>query len=93
MTTAPVLVYPDFKWKFLLFIDSSYIRFGIVLVQLDDNNKEHVIAYASRSISHAERNYAPTELECLAAVWGMEYFRSYFLHQQFELITDHAALQ
>ena len=68
LTTAPVLVYPDFKKKFLLFTDGSYIRLRAVLAQLDDNNKEHVIAYASRSISNAERNYAPTELECLAAV-------------------------
>jgi hypothetical protein len=93
LTTAPVLIYPDFKRKFLLFTDGSYIGLGAVLAQLDDNNKERVIAYASRSISGAERNYAPTELECLAAVWGMEHFRSYLLYQQFELITDHAALQ
>jgi len=93
LITAPVLIYPDFKRKFLLFTDGSYIGLGAVLAQLDDNNKERVIAYASRSISQAERNYAPTELECLAAVWGMEHFRPYLLHQQFELITDHAALQ
>ena len=93
LITAPVLIYPYFKRKFLLFTDGSYIGLGAVLAQLDDNNKERVIAYASRSISHAERNYALTELECLAAVWGMEYFRPYLLHQQFKLIIDHAALQ
>ena len=60
--------------KVLLFTDGSYIGFDAVLAQLDDNNKERVIAYVSRSINHAERNYAPTELECLAAVWEMEHF-------------------
>ena len=77
----------------MLFTDGLYIRLGAVLVQLDDNNKEHVIAYVSWSISEVEWNYAPTELECLAAVWGMEHFQSYLLYQQFELITNHAALQ
>ena len=86
-------MYPDFKKKFVVFTDGSYMGLGAVLTQLDDQNKEHVIAYASRSLNSAERNYAPTELECLAAVWAMEYFRTYLLHQPFDLITDHAALQ
>ena len=93
LITAPILVYPDFSKKFLVFTDGSYMGLGAVLAQLDDQNKEHVIAYASRSLNSAERNYAPTELECLAAVWAMEHFRTYLLHQPFDLITDHAALQ
>jgi len=93
LISAPILIYPDFKRKFLLFTDGSYVGLGAVLTQLDDQNRERVVAYASRSLNNAERNYAPTELECLAAIWGMEHFRSYLLYQPFELITDHAALQ
>ena len=38
---------------------------GAVLTQLDDQQKEHVVAYASQTLNNAERNYA---LECLTAV-------------------------
>jgi len=93
LITAPILIYPDFSKRFLLFTDGSYVGLGAVLTQLDDQQKEHVVAYASRTLNNAERNYAPTELECLAAVWAMEHFRTYLLHQPFDLITDHAALQ
>src|SRR5215208_5888459 len=90
---SPILIYPNFSKKFLLFTDRSYMGLGAVLTQLDDQQKKHVVAYASRTLNHAERNYAPTELECLAAVWAMEHFRMYLLHQPFDLITDYAALQ
>ncbi|CAG8823730.1 9241_t:CDS:1, partial [Racocetra fulgida] len=53
----------------------------------------HIIAYASRSLNSAEINYSPTKIEYLAAVWGMEYFRSYIYFRSFELITDHSALR
>ena len=93
LTTAPILTYPDFSKPFLLYTDASYQGLGAVLAQLDENENEHVIAYASRSLVGAELNYATTEIECLAAVWAMKYFRPYIYLQEFNLITDHSALQ
>ena len=71
------MIYPDFTKPFLLYTDASYQGLGAVLTQLDDEEHEHVIAYASRSLVGVEYNYAATEIECLASIWIMKYFRSY----------------
>ena len=93
LTTASILSYPNFEEPFILYTDASYQGLGAVLGQKDEEGNEHVIAYASRSLDKAELNYAPTEIECLAAVWGMKYFRPYIYQSTFELVTDHAALK
>ena len=56
ITTAPVVRYPDFEKPFLLYTDASLTGLGAVLAQ-KEGKEEYVIAYASRTLSAAERNY------------------------------------
>lgn len=92
LTTAPILIYPDYKKEFILATDASYKGFGATLSQLSDDKKEHPIAYASKSLKKEEVNYGATELECAAIVWAIEHFHKYFGTSHFTLVTDHSAL-
>ena len=60
LSSPPILSYPDFKLPFLLDTDASNDAIGAVLSQLDEQGNERVLAYASRLLSKAERNYCVT---------------------------------
>ena len=92
LTTSPVLAHPDFDKLFYLLTDGSSEGLGAVLTQLNEKGQEQVIAYASKSLQGAQKNYAATELECLAVVWAVELFHHYLGVKPFIIITDHSAL-
>lgn len=92
LTTAPVLSNPDFSRKFYLHCDASDFGIGGVLVQLDETGAEKPIAYMSKKLNSAQRNYSVTERECLAAVEAIKKFRCYLELQDFEVVTDHSSL-
>jgi hypothetical protein len=92
LTEPPVMKYPDFSKPFTLHTDASDYAVGAVLAQHDDQNKEHVIAYASRVLNDAERNYTVTEKECLAIIWATKYFRHFLQGVPFNIVTDHEAI-
>jgi hypothetical protein len=53
---------------------------------------EHPIAYGSRLLKGAERNYENTDREMLAPVEGAKYFRSILYGRHFTIRTDNTAL-
>lgn len=90
---APILTYPDFNKPFIIYTDASGIGLGAVLSQKGEDKKEYVIAYASRSLNPAEKNYTITDQECLAIVWAIKHFQHYLGMKPFEIVTDHSALK
>ena len=92
LTTAPILQNPDFSKPFFVHCDASDFGVGAVLIQLTDEGIEKPVAFMSKKLNTAQRNYSVTERECLSAVLAIEKFRCYLELQEFELITDHASL-
>ena len=90
---APVLAYPRFgaDATFVLETDASTLGLGAILSQSQPDGMVHPIAYASRSLQPAEKNYGISELETLGLVWAVKYFRPYILGYPCTVYTDHAA--
>ncbi|KAK4326756.1 hypothetical protein Pmani_002773 [Petrolisthes manimaculis] len=91
LTSAPVLAYPDFSKPFILNTDASYSGLGAVLMQ-KHQGKNSPIAYASRTLNKAEKNYAVTEIESLAVVWALKKFKYIIYCYPVEILTDHKPL-
>ena len=90
---APVLVFPDFTMGFVLETDASIKGLGAVLSQQREDKHLHPVAYASRSLTQAEKGYAITELETLAVVWAISHFHAYLYGNDVTVYTDHSAVK
>jgi len=73
LSNEPILQYPDFDKEFILTTDASDEGIGAVLSQGKIRN-DLPVAYASRTLNKAERNYNTTEKELLAIVWATKHF-------------------
>ncbi|KAM2922794.1 hypothetical protein COP2_039113 [Malus domestica] len=92
LTTAPIIVPPDWSLPFELMCDASDYALGAVLGQRKDK-RPHVIYYASRTLNDAQLNYSTTEKELLTVVFALDKFRSYLIGTKVIVLTDHAALK
>lgn len=87
LTNAPILSYPDFDQTFHLTTDASNVAIGAVLSQ---NSKP--IAFYSKTLNSAERNYSTIERELFAIVESCRHFRPYLFGRPFVIETDHKPL-
>ena len=91
LTTAPILALPDPGCRFIVDTDASDTGLGAVLSQ-EREEGERVVAYYSRALHRAERNYCVTRRELLAGITALHHFRPYLYGRSFLLRTDHASL-
>lgn len=93
ITTAPILVAPNWKKPFRGHVDASEFGVGGTLTQLDDAGRERAIAFFSKKLSPAERNYTANDRELLGLVYFLERFRCYLEGSNFEIFTDNQVLK
>ena len=74
-------------------IDASGYALGGVLSQLQDD-KWHLVAFISRTMTDAKLNYDIYDKELLAIMYALKEWRPYLLdaHKTFEIWTDHKNL-
>ena len=91
---CPVLAYTNYKSLFILHTDASTTGLGAILSQKQLDSAERVVAYASRALNKAERNYDAHKLEFLALKWAVtDQFHEYLYGSpKFNVFTDNNPL-
>ena len=71
--------------------DASNVGLGVVLLQ-QHNTGWHLVAYWSKSLQRAKKNYTATKLEMLATVLALQTWRHYLIGIPIVVRTYHQAL-
>jgi hypothetical protein len=76
---APVLEKPNFEKDFIIYTNATEEVICAILVQKDDQNNDHPIAYMNQSLSDDEFKYTLIEKHTYSLVKYIEKFHNYIL--------------
>ncbi|GJU88270.1 reverse transcriptase domain-containing protein [Tanacetum coccineum] len=92
LTSAPIIISPDWNEPFELMCDTSDFAVGAVLGQRI-NEKFKPIYNASKTLNNAQEHYTTMEKELLVVVFSFDKFRQYLVLSKIVVYTDHSALK
>ena len=94
MVSAPVLAHADPYQPWMVQTDASGYAIGAVLSQKQKDGTVRPVAYWSKKLSGAPRNYSATERELMAIVEATQHWRSYLHGSPYpiQLLSDHKPL-
>ena len=87
----PVLHLPDRHGQFQLYSDTSKFATGSALYQIQ-NGQPRLIAYASKRMPEAAKNYSITELEMCRLAMNIVTFLHLLKKVDFDAVVDHLAI-
>lgn len=92
LASREVLMFYDMQLPVKITCDASPSGLGAVLSHVLPNNSAKPVAYASRALNKAEKNYAQIDREALGIVFAVKTFHQYLYGRHFEIETDHKPL-
>ena len=87
-----VLVHFDPSKEIVLSCDASPYGVGSVLAHVMSDGIERLIAYHSRSLAPAEKNYSQLNKEALSIICVVKRFYQYIYGSKIKILTDHKPL-
>lgn len=91
LANATLLVHPSRTAQIILGVDASDFAIGAVLHQIEDNTCKP-LAFFSRKLNNAQKNYSTYDRELLAMYQAVKYFRHMLEGRKFAIYTDHKPL-
>ena len=82
---------PDRKGRFLLYSNTGKLATGSTLYQFQDG-KPKFIAYVSKRMPEAAKNYSITELEMCGLAINIASFSQLLKRVDFNAVVDHLAI-
>ena len=93
LAAAPVLAHYQPDAPLVLTADASPYGVAAVLSHPDpESGVDRPVAFASRSLTPAERNYSQLDREALAIVFGVHKYHQYVYGRKFTIKSDHKPL-
>ena len=93
---SPVLIHPDPKERFHVETNALNYAYGAVLSQKSNKDQQqHPVAFFSKSMTPAKRNYRISDKEALAIIKALQHWRHWLEGTKIpiEILTDHQNLQ
>jgi hypothetical protein len=88
-----VIIPPDYNRDYILYLLASIVSVAGVLVQLGDDDLEHVIYYVSKNLSRPPLKYNHEEKLALAVVLAVHKLRHYILLRTTKVVIDFNPMQ
>ena len=92
LASSDVLMHYNLALPIRLAAEASAYGIGAVIAHVLPDRSEWPVAFASRTLSASERNYAQVEREALSLISGVKHFHYYLYGCHFILVTDRKPL-